>query len=126
MIHLNSLGSAWEYCSSIMSQMSMVSAMMTSRCTKMLFIQMNESPNSTDAEKAQKARQVYMSPVTLSILRTARLEMPNLTMGYLGLDAASWNLHRSEVIATLPDVMQTEESEIHYHKGTPIAATLLS
>lgn len=124
MIHMNGINSSWEYASSLMSSVSTVTAMLTCKVSKLVFIQVNESPPASSEERG-KCRQVYMSPVTLSILRTARLENPSVTMGYIALDTQSWNNNRAEVIAALPDVVQSEESEVHFYKGTAIAPTLI-
>jgi tetratricopeptide (TPR) repeat protein len=123
-IHMGALNSSWEYGTGLISAVSTISALTTCKVTRLVYIQVNESPSGSVDERS-KVRPVYMSPVTLSILRSARLEAPNMTIGFLGLDTSTWQYNRAEVIASLPDVMQSEESEIHYYKGTPIAPTLI-
>jgi tetratricopeptide (TPR) repeat protein len=124
MIHMNAMNSSWEYGTAMMASINTVAAMAACKLTKLVFMQVGESPPGAVDER-NKCRQVYMSPVTLSILRTARLEMPNMTLGYIALDAVTWHSNRSEVIASLPDVLQSEESEVHFTKGTPIAPCIV-
>jgi len=124
MIHMNAMNSSWEYGTSLVSNVSTVSAMLSCKLNHLVFIQVNECP-ADSADAMGKVRQVYMSPVTLSVLRSARLEAPQMTIGYLALDTATWHSNRAEVIAALPDVMQSEESEMHFYKGTPLAPTLI-
>jgi len=125
MIHMHTMSSGWEYGTAIMATMSTITAALTCKMHNILYLVVNEAPPGTKDEE-NSIRQVYVSPSVLAILRSARLEFPNLNVGFLGLDSASWHHYRSEVIAALPDVLQSEETEIHFHKGTPLAGTLIS
>jgi hypothetical protein len=125
MIHLCTKASSYTFGTSISSIMSIISEAVTCKMTTMLFICVDESPGGSDSEK-NTIRQLYLQPTILGILRSARLEAPNLNIGFLGMDSATWHMHRSQAIAALPDVMQSEESEIHFYKGSPIAPTVVN
>mmetsp|Transcript_8742 Transcript_8742/g.14223 ORF Transcript_8742/g.14223 Transcript_8742/m.14223 type:complete len:531 (+) Transcript_8742:152-1744(+) len=125
MIHMHTMCSGWEYGTAIMASVSTITAAITAKTHNILYVVVNEAPPGTkDEENAM--RQVYVAPSVLAVLRSARLENPSLNVSFLALDSASWYNYRSEVIAAIPDVMQSEETEIHFHKGTPLAGTLIS
>merc|ERR1719401_1665249 len=124
MIHMHSMVSGWGYGTAVASTVSTITAAITCKMHNILYLMVDEAPpGSRDEEKA--IRQIYVSPCVLAILRSCRLEAPNVNIGFLAMDSASWHASRSEVIAALPDVMQSEETEIHFHKGTPLVGTLM-
>mmetsp|Transcript_149280 Transcript_149280/g.260293 ORF Transcript_149280/g.260293 Transcript_149280/m.260293 type:complete len:314 (+) Transcript_149280:34-975(+) len=125
LIHMNSMNSSWSYASTIIQNVATVSTMMTCRMNKFVFLQLNEAPPDVD-EWMGRIRQTALSPMTLGVMRSARLENPSVVCGYIALDTPTWNNNRMEVIQTLPDTLQSEESELMYHRGTAVVPALVA
>lgn len=116
----NDVGS--HYATAMISAQNTIAAMMTCRVTKLTFVQIGESHTDwTDT----KARTVEMSPVTLAILRSARIEAPYLTIGFLGGDAASWIANPAPMIESIFDTIESDECEVVYKRCDAFAPTIV-
>jgi hypothetical protein len=124
LIHMHTMASGFEFGTTIVATMATAAAAITANTKNMLYLVVDEAPPGTkDEEKA--IRQIYVAPAILSVMRTIRLETPQMNPAFLAMDSASWHTYRSDVIAALPDVLQSEEGEIHFMKGTAYAGTLI-
>lgn len=111
-----------HYATAMISAQNTIAAMITARVTKLTFVQLGESHTDyTDT----KARQVEMSPVTLAILRSARIEAPFLTIGFVGGDLASWVANPAPMIDSLFDTIESDECEVMYKRGEAFAPTIV-
>lgn len=124
MIHFSSMSNSWIHGHSIVNLVSVVGVMVTCKVNTFVFIQTHETPPDAD-EWQKQVRQIPISPTSLAVIRTARLENPSLVCGHISLDLPTWNNNRAEVIQSLPDVIQCEESELMYHKGSAIVPALI-
>jgi hypothetical protein len=125
MIHMSAINSGWAYGTAMIAAVAAISAALACRMHTVVFIVVDEAANRSKDEQ-DTVHQMYLSATVLSIIRSARLEAPMMNIGFLAMDAATWHMHRAEAIAALPDVLQSEETEIHFHRGTPVAPTIVN
>lgn len=121
-VHMTSTNHGLSYGASMMSTMNTIAAMMASRLTKLTLVQLGE--HFSDWADVRN-RQVHMYPVTLSILRSARLEAPNLSIGFVAGDAPSWLQDPAPLIENMFDTVEELETEVIYRKGDPYAPLLV-
>lgn len=100
--------------SAIMTQVGTLASMITARLSRVTAVQLNEGHydwlNSA-------ARTIHFYPVTLSLLRSCRLEAPNVTCGFVGGDAASWMADPAPLVENLFDTLESDECEVLYRRG---------
>lgn len=121
-VYISSHDCSQTYASNIMSQMNTLAAMITARLSHVTFVQLNESQYDwTDT----RCRQVNMHPVTLALLRSCRLEAPQLNIGYVCGDACSWIANPAPLIESLFDTLESDETELMYKRGEAFAPLLV-
>merc|ERR1711972_360528 len=107
----------------MMSCMNTIAAMVVARLSKLTLVQMGE--HFSDWQDIRN-RPVHMYPVTLSILRSARLEAPNISIGFVCADAPSWLQDPVPIIENLFDTIEENESEVIYRQGEPFAPLMVA
>merc|ERR1712194_67296 len=110
------------YASTIISIMHIVGAMITARILKITFVQFDESHFDWADERA---RQCHISSVVLGMLRSIRLEAPNVTVGFVGGDLSSWMTNPGPMIDSIFDTQECDESEVFYKRGDPFNPLLV-
>jgi len=121
-VHMTSVNHGHHYGADMMSAMNTLSVMVVARLSKITFVQFGESHSDW---QDTRIRQVHMYPVTLSILRSARLEAPNITIGFVCGDAPSWLQDPAPLIENIFDTIEENESEVIYKKGDAYAPLLV-
>lgn len=122
-IHMTSADHGKNYGATMMSQMNTISSMCVARLSKITFVQFGEYFSDW---QDTRIRQVHMYSVTLSILRSARLEAPNLSIGFVCADAPSWLQDPVPIIENLFDTIEENESEVIYRQGEPFAPLMVA
>lgn len=121
-VFITSKNTGQLYSTNMVNSVHTVASMITCRVTKMTFVQIGESTYDwTDTA----AREVEMTQVTLAIARSARLEAPFLTIGFVGGDAASWLVNPGPMVENIFDVIESEECEVIYKHGEAFAPTIV-
>jgi len=121
-VHMNSPDCSTNYGANLMDATHVISAMVTAKCFKLCMVNLSESfEDYTDT----KVSQVATYHCQLAILRSARLEQPNMTIGYVGGDAASWCADPAPMIESIFDVIECDESEVIYKRGDCFAPLLI-
>jgi len=111
-----------SYCSTIMSVMNTMGAMIAARLTRVTFVQFDEAHfDWTDT----KVKQPNLHPVILGLVRSLRLEAPNIVVGFVGGDAPSWMADPAPMIESIFDTIECDESEMIYKKGDAFAPLLI-
>jgi hypothetical protein len=121
-VHMTSVDTGPHYGADMMSCMNTIAAMVVARLSKLTLVQMGE--HFSDWQDIRN-RPVHMYPVTLSILRSARLEAPNISIGFVAGDAPSWLQDPAPLIENMFDTVEELESEVIYRKGDPYAPLLV-
>lgn len=111
-----------QYSATMMNEVHVVAAMITARVTKITFVQIGETQYDWTCTSA---REVELSQATLAIARSARLEAPFLTVGFVGGDAASWLTNPGPMVESIFDVIESDECELIYKHGAPFAPALV-
>jgi len=111
-----------NYATSIMSAQHTLGGMIEAQLRKMVFVQFGESFFDFTDTTAQR---VEMHSVTLALLRSARIEAPFLTIGFVGGDAASWMHNPAPLIESIFDTVESDECEIMYKNGEGFAPSML-
>merc|ERR1711879_161985 len=78
-----------------------------------------------NAPNSWAARQVAMSPCTLAMLRSARIEAPQLAIGFVAGDAASWMTERDALVSAIFETIDGDETELMWSRGQPMMPTLI-
>mmetsp|Transcript_82988 Transcript_82988/g.209196 ORF Transcript_82988/g.209196 Transcript_82988/m.209196 type:complete len:705 (+) Transcript_82988:121-2235(+) len=111
-----------NYCSAVMSAVNVCGAMITAKMTRITFVSFDEAHfDWTDT----KVRQPNFHPAILGMLRSLRLEAPNMTVGFVGGDAPSWIADPAPMIESIFDVLESDESEVIYKRGDAFAPLLV-
>jgi hypothetical protein len=121
-VHMTSVDTGPRYGADMMSAMNTIAAMIIARLSKLTFVQFGE--HFSDWADVRN-RPVHMYPVTLSILRSARLEAPNLSIGFVAGDAPSWLQDPAPLIENMFDTIEELETEVIYRKGDPYAPLMV-
>jgi len=104
------------YASSIISQQSALACIITTKINTVTFVQFGEGHfDWTDV----RARQVNMYPVTLALMRSCRIEVPTMNIGFVSGDAASWMADPTPLIEDMFNTLESDECEITYRRGEP-------
>lgn len=114
MVYMVSPDVALKQGTQIMGLTNTIGAMVLARIPKLTFVTLGES--QADPESI-KVRQMHMYPTTLGQLRSARLECPTITVGYVGGDFASWMSDPAPMVENIFDVIESDESERMYRNG---------
>jgi len=122
MVCINSLHSSVTMGNTWMSHLNSISSMVIARVPKLIIVQTDEHAQD---HSETKMRQIACAPATLSMLRSARLEAPYMGIGYVAADLMTWMNNREQVIASCSDVLQTQEVEIMWNKGTKMVPNLI-
>jgi len=102
------------YATTIMTAVQVIAAMITAKLPRLVFVQFDEpqwDPADTDV------RQCSLHPSLLGLLRSCRLEAPNVVCGYVGGDAASWHADPTPLINAIFEVIESDETEHMYKRG---------
>eukprot|EP00441_Pelagodinium_beii_P045901 CAMPEP_0197623706 /NCGR_PEP_ID=MMETSP1338-20131121/3664_1 /TAXON_ID=43686 ORGANISM="Pelagodinium beii, Strain RCC1491" /NCGR_SAMPLE_ID=MMETSP1338 /ASSEMBLY_ACC=CAM_ASM_000754 /LENGTH=486 /DNA_ID=CAMNT_0043193765 /DNA_START=37 /DNA_END=1494 /DNA_ORIENTATION=+ len=111
-----------HYASSFMNAQHVIGGVVAAQLRKLVFVQFGESfYDWTDTS----ARTVEMHSVTLAILRSARIEAPFLTIGFVGGDAASWLQDPTPMIESIFDTIESDECEVIYRNGESFAPSMV-
>jgi len=111
-----------HYASSFMNAQHIIGGVVAAQLRKLVFVQFGESfYDWTDTS----ARTVEMHSVTLAILRSARIEAPFLTIGFVGGDAASWHQDPAPMIESIFDTIESDECELIYKSGESFAPSMV-
>lgn len=111
-----------SYGSNIMSTQNTLAAMISANVKNISFVQFGETHvDWTD----NRARQLHFHPVTLAMLRSARIEAPQLNIGYVAGDAPSWIADPAPLIESLFDTLEQDENELIFKRGEAYAPLLV-
>mmetsp|Transcript_60905 Transcript_60905/g.145152 ORF Transcript_60905/g.145152 Transcript_60905/m.145152 type:complete len:231 (+) Transcript_60905:70-762(+) len=112
-----------SYATTLMSTLSMIPTMSLAKLKACTFLHLNES-SQDDKAKSLPVRDLGMYHAILGLVRSCRLEIPNLLVSYVAVDMATWFHDRETVLRSLPDIHGSELTELFYKKGIPQAPTL--
>merc|ERR1719329_2093196 len=118
-VHVIGSDCATAYGKTIATSLHTLTAMVTARLKNLTYVQVGERTRKEGSNDVS-ASELAMSPVTLAMLRTARIEAPNMNIGYVAWDTASWNVDRANMLANLPALHDEWECEVYYNQGTPL------
>jgi len=125
-VHINTYDCSTNYGASLMASLQTISAMVVAKLRRLTFVQVGEAPlESMDSPNALAARQISMSPCTLALLRSARIEAPQLSIGFVAGDLASWMSCREELVSAVFDSIDSEETELMWSRTQPMMPTLI-
>lgn len=121
-VYMTSHNSSQQYGNQIISQTATLASMITARLSKCTFVQFGESHHDwTDT----RCRQVGLSPVTLALIRSCRLEAPTVSLGFVAGDACSWMADPAPLVENLFDALESDECEVMYKRGESFAPLLI-
>lgn len=121
-VHINAIDSCIAFGAMMMDAMHVISCMVTARLTKLCFLNMQESfEDWTD----NKVRHMDGHSCQLAIIRSARLEAPTMSIGFVGGDAASWMADPAPLIENIFDTIECDECEVMYKRGDAFAPLLI-
>lgn len=121
-VYMMSTDAKNNYASSMMSAVQTIAAMITAKLPRLTFVQFDECHFDW---QDTKVRQCNIYPVILGLVRSARIEAPNVTIGVVGGDAASWLADPAPMIESIFDTIETDESELIYKRGDAFAPLLV-
>jgi len=122
MVFMTTQDHAMNYSSTMMNVQHTIGGVATANLRKLVFVQFGESFfDWTDTS----ARSVEMHSVTLGILRSARIEAPFLTIGFVGGDLASWIQDPQPLIESIFDTIESDECEVIYKNGEGFAPSMV-
>lgn len=115
-VYMTSQDHNTKYATNIITQQSTLACLITSKVNTVSFVQFGEGHfDWTDI----RARQVNMYPVTLALMRSCRIEVPTVNIGFVSGDAASWMADPTPLIEDLFNTLESDECEICYRRGEP-------
>eukprot|EP00929_Paragymnodinium_shiwhaense_P110985 TRINITY_DN7838_c0_g1_i1.p1 TRINITY_DN7838_c0_g1~~TRINITY_DN7838_c0_g1_i1.p1 ORF type:complete len:424 (+),score=80.13 TRINITY_DN7838_c0_g1_i1:114-1385(+) len=129
-VHINTYNSSTNYGSCLMASMHTISSMVTGNLRKLTFVQLGEcAPEGSIPGETYStaARQVALSPAILAMIRSARIEVPQLAIGFVAGDAASWMTDREQMISAIfeqHENIEEGETELMWRRGEPYMPTL--
>mmetsp|Transcript_56116 Transcript_56116/g.125245 ORF Transcript_56116/g.125245 Transcript_56116/m.125245 type:complete len:362 (-) Transcript_56116:122-1207(-) len=122
MVFMTTHDHALNYSSTVMNVQHTIGGVVAANLRKLVFVQFGESFfDWTDTS----ARTVEMHSLTLGILRSARIEAPFLTIGFVGGDLASWAQDPAPMIESIFDTIESDECEIIYRNGEGFAPSMV-
>lgn len=122
MVFMTTQDHGLNYSSSMMNVQHTIGGVATANLRKLVFVQFGESFfDWTDTS----ARSVEMHSVTLGLLRSARIEAPFLTIGFVGGDLASWVQDPQPLIESIFDTIESDECEVIYKNGEGFAPSMV-
>jgi len=126
MVYVNAYPESSDaYGSAIMSSVLTLASMMAAGVKFMTFVQIGETvPHNNDLEVGALHQQ-FRSAVSLAIIRSARLERPDLTVGYVACDMETWMGDRAPIFAAISDTVESDESETFFKRSEPYGPTLV-
>jgi hypothetical protein len=128
-VHINAYDCSTNYGASLMAALHTISAMAVANLRRVTFVQLGEAPPAEgckDAPNQQAARQIAMSPCTLALIRTARIEVPQMSLGFVAGDAASWMNCRAEMVSAIFDTHNNDgEIELMWSRKQPMQPHLI-
>eukprot|EP00931_Biecheleriopsis_adriatica_P105012 TRINITY_DN7960_c0_g1_i2.p1 TRINITY_DN7960_c0_g1~~TRINITY_DN7960_c0_g1_i2.p1 ORF type:complete len:495 (-),score=132.42 TRINITY_DN7960_c0_g1_i2:96-1580(-) len=122
MVFMTTQDCAQNYSSSMMNVQHTIAGVVTAQLRKLVFVQFGESFYDW---MDTSSRPVEMHSVTLALLRSARIEAPFLTIGFVGGDAASWIQDPSPLIESIFDTIESDECEIIYRNCESFAPSMV-
>jgi len=121
-VYMVSTDAKTNYATTMMTAVQTIGAMITAKLQRLTILQFDESHfDWTDT----KVRQCNLYPVLLGLLRSARIEAPNVTIGFVGGDMASWISNPAPMIESVFDTVESDESEVIYKRGDAFAPLLV-
>eukprot|EP00933_Yihiella_yeosuensis_P041592 TRINITY_DN35995_c0_g1_i1.p1 TRINITY_DN35995_c0_g1~~TRINITY_DN35995_c0_g1_i1.p1 ORF type:complete len:422 (-),score=87.61 TRINITY_DN35995_c0_g1_i1:87-1295(-) len=122
-----------NYATSLMNAQHTLGGMVAAQLRKMTFVQFGES--FIDPQNSAY-RHVEMHQVTLALLRSARIEAPFLSIGFVGGDTASWMTNPSPIIDSIFTTIESadpkqlasqagDECEMIWKQGEAYAPSLV-
>ncbi|CAE7248043.1 unnamed protein product [Symbiodinium pilosum] len=122
MVFMTTQDHALNYSATVMNVQHTIGGVVAANCRKLVFVQFGESFfDWTDTS----ARTVEMHSLTLGLLRSARIEAPFLTIGFVGGDLASWAQDPAPLIESIFDTIESDECEIIYRNGEGFAPSMV-
>jgi len=111
-----------NYASCMMSAVNTMACMITAQLKRLVFVQTDES--FFDWKTDTMAQNCNMHPVILGLLRSLRLEAPNIQVGFVGGDALTWLSKPEPMIESIFDTLECDETEVFYKRGEAYAPLL--
>jgi len=121
-VYLLSADARQSYATAITNTVQTIAAMITARINKITFVQFDE--HHADVNDT-RARTMDIHPCILGLIRSCRLEAPNINIGFVGGDMPSWMCDPAPMIERIFDVVEGEESEVIFQKGDSYAPLLV-
>eukprot|EP00437_Effrenium_voratum_P057417 CAMPEP_0181523748 /NCGR_PEP_ID=MMETSP1110-20121109/68061_1 /TAXON_ID=174948 /ORGANISM="Symbiodinium sp., Strain CCMP421" /LENGTH=482 /DNA_ID=CAMNT_0023654429 /DNA_START=46 /DNA_END=1493 /DNA_ORIENTATION=+ len=122
MVFMTTQDHGLNYSSCMMNAQHTLGGVVTTNLRKLVFVQFGESFfDWTDTS----ARTVEMHSVTLGLLRSARIEAPFMTIGFVGGDLASWVQDPQPLIESIFDTVESDECEVIYKNGEGFAPSMV-
>mmetsp|Transcript_13511 Transcript_13511/g.24849 ORF Transcript_13511/g.24849 Transcript_13511/m.24849 type:complete len:236 (-) Transcript_13511:58-765(-) len=112
------------YATALLSAVSMIGTMISAKLKACTFLHLNETA-ADDKAKSLPIRDLPMYHAVLGLIRSCRLEAPNLLVSYVAVDMATWFHDRESLFRSLPDIHNSQLTELFYEKGIPKAPTLM-
>jgi len=108
-----------------MAALHTVSSMVTAKLKRLTFVQVGEAPLEGNDAAKNAARQVALTPCMLALIRSARIEAPQLAIGFVSGDAASWMTERDALVSAIFDSIDEEETELMWSRRQAMMPTLI-
>jgi len=124
-VHINAYDASTNYGSSLMAALHTVSSMVTAKLKRLTFVQVGEAPLEGNDAAKNAARQVALTPCMLALIRSARIEAPQLAIGFVSGDAASWMTERDALVSAIFDSIDEEETELMWSRRQAMMPTLI-
>jgi len=108
MIFMTTTDHNQAYASAMMNAQQTIGGVIACGLRKLVFVAFGEAFYDWTNTAAQP---VEMHSVTLALLRSARIEAPFLTIGFVGGDCASWSQDPAPMIESIFDTIESDECE---------------
>jgi len=121
-VYMLSSDARQSYATTLMNTVQTIAAMITAKLKHITVVQFDETHfDWTDT----KTNQVAIHPAILGLIRSCRLEAPNVLIGYVGGDAPSWLADPVPMINRIFEVVENDETEIIYKRGDAYAPLMV-
>lgn len=110
------------YASAMMNAQQTIGGVVAAQLRKLVFVAFGEAFYDWTNTSAQP---IEMHSVTLALLRSARIEAPFLTIGFVGGDCASWSQDPAPMIESIFDTLESDECERIFKNCEPFAPAMV-